>query len=263
MGGCGAGAERAGVQLEVPVPPVSTSRASPSRSRSSPTPRVAWSQAPAGPGGTCWAAQDQPAHSARRPASGPRDAAPSHELRRWFGHDPTRWTEFRRRYTAELDAYPDSWRSLLDVGARDDLLLLYGVKDTRNNAVVLRDHLEQHLARARQATADGAGGNPAYWLRWVCPGRSDLSPVRRRPARVRLTRRTRCDLRPGQSPAPAPHLAESTTQQRSAAGSRRAPSSPPPTWSARAPSRGRHHRRGAGPGTGRGGRRRTAPGSRR
>ena|GEM_PF-3494258 len=54
--------------------------------------------------------------------------------------------------------------------ARDDLLLLYGVKDTaRNNAVALRDHLKQHLARARQATADGAGGDPAQWLRWVCP----------------------------------------------------------------------------------------------
>jgi hypothetical protein len=60
------------------------------------------------------------------------------------------------------------------VDARDDLLLLYGVKDTaRNNAVAPRDHLKQHLARARQATADGAGGDPAQWLRWVCPGRSD------------------------------------------------------------------------------------------
>src|SRR5664279_3430285 len=178
MGGCGAVAERAGVQLEVPLPPVVL------QPRGEPEPVEELPDAPARrvprscrPGRDLLAAQDQPARSARRPASGPRDAAPSHELRRWFGHDPTRWTEFRRRYTAELDADPDIWRPLLDVAARDDLLLLYGVKDTaRNSTVALRDPLDQHLARARQATADGAGGDPAQWLRWVCPCRSGPVP---------------------------------------------------------------------------------------
>ena len=31
-----------------------------------------------------------------------RDAAPSDELRRWFGHDPSKWDEFKRRYFEEL-----------------------------------------------------------------------------------------------------------------------------------------------------------------
>jgi uncharacterized protein YeaO (DUF488 family) len=75
-------------------------------------------------------------------AGWPRDVAPSAELRRWFGHDPERWEEFRRRYTAELDAHPDAWRSLLDAARAGDVVLLFGAKDTEhNNAVVLRDHL--------------------------------------------------------------------------------------------------------------------------
>jgi uncharacterized protein YeaO (DUF488 family) len=75
-----------------------------------------------------------------------REVAPSDELRRWFGHDPDRWSEFHRRYTAELDARPESWQPLLEVATRGDLLLLFGAGDrSHNNAVVLRDYLEQHL----------------------------------------------------------------------------------------------------------------------
>ena len=36
-----------------------------------------------------------------------RDAAPTTALRKWFGHDPAKWTEFRRRYFRELDAHPE------------------------------------------------------------------------------------------------------------------------------------------------------------
>lgn len=37
-----------------------------------------------------------------------KDIAPSTELRRWFGHDPAKWEEFRKHYRAELDANPDA-----------------------------------------------------------------------------------------------------------------------------------------------------------
>jgi uncharacterized protein YeaO (DUF488 family) len=71
-----------------------------------------------------------------------KDLAPSTELRRWFGHDPGRWEEFRRRYTAELAAHPDAWRPLLEAARGGDVVLLFAAKDAdRNNAVVLRDHL--------------------------------------------------------------------------------------------------------------------------
>jgi uncharacterized protein YeaO (DUF488 family) len=71
-----------------------------------------------------------------------RDVAPSTELRRWFGHDPQRWEEFRRRYSAELDAAPDAWRPLLDAAAAGPVVLLYSARDEEhNNAVALRDYL--------------------------------------------------------------------------------------------------------------------------
>jgi uncharacterized protein YeaO (DUF488 family) len=74
-----------------------------------------------------------------------QDAAPSTELRRWFGHDPARWEEFRRRYTAELAARPDTWRPLLEAARAGDVVLLFAARDVaRNNAVVLRDHLLAH-----------------------------------------------------------------------------------------------------------------------
>jgi uncharacterized protein YeaO (DUF488 family) len=102
-----------------------------------------------------------------------RDAAPSDDLRRWFGHDPARWEEFRARYTAELEASPDAWRPLLDAALEGDVLLLYAARDEEhNNAVVLREHLERQPAPARARPdpgADDLGGDAACWLHRVCP----------------------------------------------------------------------------------------------
>lgn len=73
-----------------------------------------------------------------------RDAAPSHELRRWFAHDPEKWGEFRRRYAAELDRSPDAWRPILDAARGHDVTLLYSARDTvHNNAVALKEYLER------------------------------------------------------------------------------------------------------------------------
>jgi uncharacterized protein YeaO (DUF488 family) len=54
-----------------------------------------------------------------------RDVAPSAELRRWFGHDPAKWAEFRRRYAAELahnpsleGEYARSWGDCLMFGGQ-------------------------------------------------------------------------------------------------------------------------------------------------
>ncbi|BDG58957.1 DUF488 domain-containing protein [Caldinitratiruptor microaerophilus] len=76
-----------------------------------------------------------------------RDVAPSGALRRWFGHDPSRWEEFRRRYFAELDAHPQAWESLLAAArAGDTLTLLYGARDPEHNhAVALKEYLEARL----------------------------------------------------------------------------------------------------------------------
>jgi uncharacterized protein YeaO (DUF488 family) len=77
------------------------------------------------------------------------EVGPSSELRKWFGHDPARWDEFRRRYFAELDGSPEVWRPLAEAAATSDITLLYSSRDTtHNNAVALREYL---MARVRGA----------------------------------------------------------------------------------------------------------------
>lgn len=75
-----------------------------------------------------------------------REVAPSDRLRRWFGHDPRKWEEFRRRYFAELEAHPEAWRPLLEAARAGNVTLLFSARDVaHNNAVALRDFLEAKL----------------------------------------------------------------------------------------------------------------------
>jgi uncharacterized protein YeaO (DUF488 family) len=79
-----------------------------------------------------------------------KDVAPSPELRRWFGHDPRRWSEFRRRYFIELRKHADALAPLLDAAREGPTTLVYSARDTRHNAAVaLRDHLARSLHRTR------------------------------------------------------------------------------------------------------------------
>jgi uncharacterized protein YeaO (DUF488 family) len=72
----------------------------------------------------------------------PKDVAPSTELRKWFGHDPSRWEEFRRRYQAELADKPELLRALRDMARKGPVTLVYSAHDElHNQAVVLRDTL--------------------------------------------------------------------------------------------------------------------------
>ncbi|MFF0311691.1 DUF488 domain-containing protein [Streptosporangium sp. NPDC004379] len=76
-----------------------------------------------------------------------RDLAPSAELRRWFGHRPERFAEFRRRYREELDGEADTVQPLLEAARGGKVTLLYAARDTEhNNAVVLREYLRDRLA---------------------------------------------------------------------------------------------------------------------
>ena len=78
-----------------------------------------------------------------------KDVAPSTQLRKWFGHRPERWQEFRRRYRQELRANAESWSSMLDASKRGTVTLLYSAHDLEHNgAVVLREYLMQR-SRAR------------------------------------------------------------------------------------------------------------------
>lgn len=77
-----------------------------------------------------------------------RDVAPSSELRKWFGHDPERWPEFRRRYREELAAGPPALYELIELCRDGTVTLLFGARDReRNQAVVLYEVVEDALAR--------------------------------------------------------------------------------------------------------------------
>ncbi|MDE3186453.1 MAG: DUF488 domain-containing protein [Acidobacteriota bacterium] len=79
-----------------------------------------------------------------------KDAAPSTALRQWFGHDPARWNEFRKRYFAELSKHPDALHPILDAARHGAVTLLYSSHDTEyNNAVALKEFLESRLLSAR------------------------------------------------------------------------------------------------------------------
>ena len=77
-----------------------------------------------------------------------RAVAPSKKLRSWFGHDPEKWKEFQRRYTAELGQKPETWQPLLEAARKGDITLIFGARDVEhNNAVVLRDYLKRKLRK--------------------------------------------------------------------------------------------------------------------
>ena len=85
-----------------------------------------------------------------------KDVAPSTELRRWFGHDPARWSEFAQRYRQELEANPQAVQRLLAAAATGPITLLYGARDEQHNEAAV---LQQVLAERMASNAGEAPGN--------------------------------------------------------------------------------------------------------
>ena len=79
-----------------------------------------------------------------------KEIAPSTELRRWYGHDPNKWTEFKRRYAAELDAKPGIVEELLREVRTGVVTFLYSSREKQlNNAVALKEYLETQFRLKR------------------------------------------------------------------------------------------------------------------
>lgn len=74
-----------------------------------------------------------------------KEVAPSTELRKWFGHDPEKWAEFKKRYRAELKDNP-ALAGLIEVAREGDITLVYAAKDQMHN----------HAAVLEEILADGA-----------------------------------------------------------------------------------------------------------
>jgi len=73
-----------------------------------------------------------------------KDAAPSTALRKWFGHDPSRWIPFKKSYFRELEERPQAVQQLLELAAAGRLTLLFSARDMdHNQAVALKEYLER------------------------------------------------------------------------------------------------------------------------
>jgi uncharacterized protein YeaO (DUF488 family) len=72
-----------------------------------------------------------------------KEVAPSNDLRKWFSHDPTKWTEFKKRYRAELKQNPEAFAEL-KAAAKNNTTLLYGARDTEHNEAVVLQELLSH-----------------------------------------------------------------------------------------------------------------------
>jgi len=71
-----------------------------------------------------------------------KDIAPSPELRKWFGHDPARWTQFQQKYRKELQNHPDEVALLRRKAKQGRITLIYAAKDEEHNgALVLKEYL--------------------------------------------------------------------------------------------------------------------------
>jgi uncharacterized protein YeaO (DUF488 family) len=78
-----------------------------------------------------------------------RELAPSDGLRRWFGHEPARFDEFRARYRAELEAQHDAIAELGRRARSAPLTIVYAARDEQHNDAVVLAELVRKAAAAR------------------------------------------------------------------------------------------------------------------
>jgi uncharacterized protein YeaO (DUF488 family) len=77
-----------------------------------------------------------------------KQLAPSTRLRKWYGHDPTKWTEFKRRYFRELVEQQSDTRELRKKARQGRVTLVFAAKEIEfNNAVALKEYLRKGRAK--------------------------------------------------------------------------------------------------------------------
>lgn len=73
-----------------------------------------------------------------------KDLAPSSDLRKWFDHDPDKWSEFRKEYLSELSDHKEEAKKRLQEVRQKNLILLYAAKDKKHShAHILKEYLEK------------------------------------------------------------------------------------------------------------------------
>jgi len=113
-----------------------------------------------------------------------KDVAPSAELRRWYGHDPLRFAEFRLRYADELrePARARALTRLNEAAKRGTITLLTATRDTDcSQAALLAEQLRAAAANRNPPGSaedhDDVPGDPACWLHRVCPACGNVAPA--------------------------------------------------------------------------------------
>lgn len=75
-----------------------------------------------------------------------KDLSPSPDLRKWFNHDPSKFKEFEKRYTEELNENKKIWLPLIKKYLQGKITLLYAAHDPEiNHAICLKNYLKIHL----------------------------------------------------------------------------------------------------------------------
>lgn len=75
-----------------------------------------------------------------------KEIGPSHELRKWFGHDPDNWNEFKDKFFQELDQKKELIDQIVSRAKEGDVVLLFGAKDEEhNNAVALKEYIDSRM----------------------------------------------------------------------------------------------------------------------
>lgn len=79
-----------------------------------------------------------------------KDIAPSNELRKWFGHKPENWDEFKRKYFEELKSNANIPGELNKIISKDIVTFVYSAKEERfNNAAALKEFVENYISPER------------------------------------------------------------------------------------------------------------------
>lgn len=77
-----------------------------------------------------------------------KEIAPSTDLRKWFGHEPERFEEFKAKYIDELKEKKELLNQLKEIANTQNITLVYSAKDREHNqAVVLKEFLEEYIAK--------------------------------------------------------------------------------------------------------------------
>jgi uncharacterized protein YeaO (DUF488 family) len=83
-----------------------------------------------------------------------REISPSNDLRKWFGHDPDKWPQFRARYVRELQARTAELQELVTLARKNTVTLVFAAKDAEHcNAEVLRELIRKRLSPKGKATS--------------------------------------------------------------------------------------------------------------